>query len=47
MIFGLADSDKSHDNIKKIVDLHNRNEELSKQLLVQHDIIKKLEKDLE
>jgi hypothetical protein len=29
MVFGLTETDKSHDNIKKIIDLHKKNEELS------------------
>lgn len=47
MIFGLADTDKSHDNIKKIVDLHNKNEDLSSKLLSQFEVTKKLEKEIE
>lgn len=47
MIFGLADTDKSHDNIKKIVDLHSKNEDLSSKLLSQFEITKKLEKEVE
>lgn len=39
MIFGLADSDKSHDNINKIVELHKKKEELSSKLLEQIEII--------
>lgn len=46
MIFGLADTDKSHDNIKKIVDLHSKNEDLSSKLLQQFEVTKKLEKEI-
>ena len=47
MIYGLADTDKSHDNIKKIVELHSKNEDLSQKLLSQYEITKKLEKEVE
>lgn len=47
MIFGLADTDKSHDNIKKIVDLHSKNEDLSSKLLSQYEVTQKLEKENE
>lgn len=33
MIYGLADTDKSHENVSKIVDLHRKKEELSQKLL--------------
>ena len=32
MIFGLADTDKDHENIKKIVDLHKKSEDLINKL---------------
>lgn len=38
MIFGLAESDKSHENISKIVDLHKKKEKLSNKLLEQIEI---------
>lgn len=29
MIFGLTDTEKNHDSVKKIMDLHKKNEELT------------------
>lgn len=43
MIFGLADTDSKHDNVKKIVDLHQKGEELSQKLLSQFEATRKLE----
>lgn len=43
LIFGLADTDKSHDNINKIMELYKKREELSLKLLEQLETIQKLE----
>lgn len=47
MIFGLADSDNSLDNVNKFVELHKKKEELSQKLLEQFEIIQKLENENE
>ncbi len=47
MIYGLADSDKSHENVSKIVELHRKKEDLSAKLLQQIEANQKLESELE
>ena len=47
MIVGLADTDKSHESISKIVDLHRKKEELSQKLLERFEISQRLENENE
>jgi hypothetical protein len=47
MIFGLTDTDKNHDSVKKIYDFQLKNEELSGKLIKQYQISKGLEDEIE
>ncbi len=43
MVFGLTDTEKSHDSLKRIVDFQKKNEELTQKLLEQYQNNKELE----
>ena len=47
MVFGLTDTEKNHENVKKIYEFQIKNEELSNKLLNQYQVNKELEGELE
>jgi len=47
MVNEMTESQSSHENVKKLVDLSRQNEELSAQLFSQHELVRKLEKELD
>lgn len=47
MIYGITDTDKQHQNVKKVVELHKENEKINSELIEKITENKELESNLE